>query len=205
MGLLSATTSLTRYRVDGTIEDPIIETIAVGLKKNTIADIDDNPSEQAVGWVNFQDPFKTNFDGSSFMIGTSIVFALRIDKKSIPSKMVQKHVSIESAKRLKELGRDFLSANEKRAIKDSILNRLNLKMPSTPNVYDVVWQYEDSELWFFSNLKSANEELETLFIKSFGVSLVRAIPYTMATMDKQMTADKLDQLNRLTAGQQDNG
>jgi recombination associated protein RdgC len=205
MGLLSTTTSLTRYMVDGTIKDPILDTIAAGLKKNTIADIDDNPSEQAVGWVSFQDPFKTNFEGSSFMMGTSTIFALRIDKKSIPSKMIKKHVAMESAKRLKDLGCEFLSANEKRAIKDAVVNRLNLKMPSTPNVYDVVWQYEAGELWFFSNLKSANEELETLFIKSFNLSLVRAIPYTMAALDKRITAEKLDHLNRLCADRQNNG
>lgn len=204
MGLLSATTSLTRYKVDGKLEDPILDTIAAGLKNNTISDIDDNPSEQAIGWAGFQDPFNPNFDGSSFMIGTYIVFALRVDKKSVPTKMVQKHYAIESAKRLKELGRDFLSANEKRMVKDHVINLLNLKMPSTPNVYDVVWLYEMGDLWFFSNLKSANEALETLFIKSFGVSLVRNIPYTMAAMDPQMTAQEQDLLRRLSAGQQEN-
>lgn len=204
MGLLSATTSLTRYKVDGKLEDPILDTIAAGLKKNTISDIDDNPSEQAIGWAGFQDPFNPDFDGSSFMIGTYIVFALRVDKKSVPTKMVQKHCSIESAKRLKASGRDFLSANEKRMIKDHVINLLNLKMPSTPNVYDVVWLYETGELWFFSNLKSANEALETLFIKSFGVSLVRNIPYTMAAMHPQMTAQEQDLLQRLSAGRQEN-
>jgi recombination associated protein RdgC len=203
MGLLSATTSLSRFKVDGQLDDPVIDTIAAGLKKNTITDIDGNPSDRAVGWSSFQDPFKPDFEGSSFIIGTSIVFALRIDKKSIPSKMVQKHVAVESAKRLRELGRDFLSANEKKMIKDHVINQLSLKMPATPNVYDVVWQYESGDLWFCSNLKSANEELETLFIKSFGVSLVRSIPYTMAALDKRMTASEQDALNKLSA-QQDN-
>ncbi len=203
MGLLSATTSLTRYKVDGKIDDPIIDTIAAGLKKNTISDIDDNPSDQAAGWASFQDPFNSNFEGSSFMIGTYIAFALRVDKKSVPTKMVQKHFSIESAKRLKDSGREFLSANEKRMVKDHVVNMLNLKMPSTPNVYDVVWQYELGELWFFSNLKSANEALETLFIKSFGVSLVRSIPYTMAVMDPRMSPQEQDLLHKLSAGQQD--
>ncbi len=203
MGLLSTTTSLSRYKVDGKLDDPIIEAIANGLKKNVIADIDGNPSDRAVGWSSFQDPFKPDFDGSSFMIGTSIVFALRVDKKSIPNKMIQKHVAVESARRLNELGRDFLSANEKKMIKDHVINQLSLKMPATPNVYDVVWQYETGDVWFFSNLKSANEELETLFIKSFGVSLVRCIPYTMAALDKRMTAAELDALNKLSA-QQDN-
>ena len=201
MGLLSATTSLSRFKVDGRLDDPIIDTIAAGLKKNRITDIDGNPSDRAVGWSSFQDPFKPDFEGSSFMIGTSIVFALRIDKKSIPTKMIQKHVAIESAKRLRELERDFLSANEKKMIKDQVINQLSLKMPATPNVYDVVWQYESGDLWFFSNLKSANEELETLFIKSFGVSLVRCIPFTMASLDKRMTAAEQDALNKLSAQQ----
>jgi recombination associated protein RdgC len=201
MGLLSATTSLSRFKVDGQLDDPVIDTIAAGLKKNIITDIDGNPSDRAVGWSSFQDPFKPDFEGSSFIIGTSIVFALRIDKKSIPSKMIQKHVAVESARRLQELGRDFLSANEKKMIKDHVINQLSLKMPATPNVYDVVWQYESGDLWFFSNLKNANEELETLFIKSFGVSLVRSIPYTMAALDKRITASEQDALNKLTAQQ----
>jgi recombination associated protein RdgC len=201
MGLLSATTSLSRYKVDGKLDDPIIDSIAAGLKKNTITDIDGNPSDRAVGWSSFQDPFKPDFDGSSFMIGTSIVFALRIDKKSIPHKMIQKHVAAESAKRLNDLGRDFLSANEKKMIKDHVINLLSLKMPATPNVYDIVWQYETGDVWFFSNLKSANEELETLFIKSFGVNLVRSIPYTMAALDKRLTTAEQDALNKLSAQQ----
>ena len=201
MGLLSTTTSLTRFKVDGKLDDPLIDTIAAGLKKNVITDIDGNPSDKAVGWSSFHDPFKIDFEGSSFMIGTSIVFSLRIDKKSIPGKLVKKHVAIESAKRLQDLGREFLSANEKKMIKDHVINQLSLKMPATPNVYDVVWQYEAGDLWFFSNLKSANEELETLFIKSFGVSLVRSIPYTMASLDKRMTASEQDTLNKLAAQQ----
>lgn len=201
MGLLSPTTSLSRYKVEGKLDDPVIDTIAAGLKKNIITDIDGNPSDRAVGWSCFQDPFKPDFDGSSFIIGTSIVFTLRIDKKSIPAKMIQKHVAALSAKRLEELGRDFLSANEKKMIKDHVINQLSLKMPATPHVYDIVWQYEAGDLWFFSNLKSANEELETLFIKSFGVTLVRSIPYTMAALDKRLTTAELDALNKLSAQQ----
>lgn len=199
MGLLSTTTSLTRYRVEGHLEEPIIDGVYSGLKEHCIADIDENPSDQAAGWVTFQNPFQRSFDNANIVMGTDFVFALRIDKKSIPAKMVQKHIAIESESRMKVTGRDFLSPDEKLAIKDHVLNRLHLKMPSTPSVYDVVWQYEKKEVWFFSNLKGANEELETLFIKSFGLSLTRCIPYTMAALDKHMTSDQLDALSRLRA------
>ena len=79
---------------------------------------------------------------------------------------------------------------------------LNLIIPSIPNVYDLVWQYEKNQLWFFSNLKAANEHLETLFNKSFGLHLIRKIPYTMAAFDQTLTSTQLDQLNRLSAQEQ---
>lgn len=199
MGLLSTTTSLTRYRVKGQLDEPIMDSVYRGLKQHCISDIDENPSEQAVGWTTFQNPYQNGFNGANVMFGTDFVFALRIDKKSIPAKMVQKHIALESEKRLKDLGREFLSANEKQAIKDMVLNKLHLKIPSTPSVYDIVWQYEKKSLWFFSNLKGANEELETLFIKSFGLSLIRSIPYTMAAFDHKMTSEQLDALSRLSA------
>jgi recombination associated protein RdgC len=199
MGLLSTTTSLTRYTVNGELKDPILETIAAGLKKNAISDIDGNPADQVAGWTNFSNPYVPNFEGSNFSIGGYLVFSLRVDKKSIPTKMIQKYFSAESQKRLKDSGREFLSANEKKIIKDHVINLLNLKIPATPNVYDLVWLYEQKEVWFFSNLKSANEHLETLFTKSFQLTLIRRIPYTMAALNATLSDNELDILNKLAA------
>jgi recombination associated protein RdgC len=70
-------------------------------------------------------------------------------------------------------------------------------MPATPNVYDVVWQYEQGSLWFFSSLKSANEQLETLFFKSFGVHLIRQIPYTLAMLKDILSSAQKDALEKL--------
>ena len=202
MGILSATTSITRYKVDGQLDEPIIETIEAGLKKNAITDIDGNPSDQAAGWTSFKNPYEPDFEGSSFVLGTYLLFSMRLDKKTIPTKMVQKYMAAETAKRLKDTGRDFLSANEKKMIKDHVLNLLNLKIPATPNVYDVIWQYEAGELWFFTTLKSANEHLETLFTKSFHINLVRRIPYTMAMDIKDLSHNQRDALAKLAPAEQ---
>ncbi len=83
-------------------------------------------------------------------------------------------------------------------IKDHVINALSLRIPATPNIYDLVWNYEDSSVWFFSNLKAANEELETLFSKSFDLSLIRIFPYTAAYLSADFSDSQRDELQQLS-------
>ncbi len=198
MGLLSSTVSITRYKVEGEIEKPVLETIANGLKRNTITEIDNDNVERAAGWTSLENPFNPDFEGSSFVIGAHLVFSLRIDKKTIPQKVVKKHFTVEVVKKLAESGRDHLSKNEKQLIKESIIEKLSRQIPATPNIYDLVWTQEESLLWFFSNQKAANEELETLFSKSFKLSLVRLFPYTMADLMSGLSDKDRDVLSKLS-------
>ena len=198
MGILSSSVSVTRYRVEGQIKAPILETVANGLKKNAIAEIDDDVSDKAVGWTSFHKPYHPDFYGSSFVYGNYLVFSLRIDKKSIPAKILKKHFMIESARLLAKSGREFLSRNEKSVLKDQIIDRLSLRIPATPNVYDLIWSYEESSLWFLSNLKATNEELETLFTRSFKLTLIRLFPYTTADLMLGLSDAQRDQLTHLS-------
>jgi hypothetical protein len=198
MSILASSVSITRYQVQGKINTPIIDNIANGLRNNTIADIDNQISDKAVGWTSFDKPFQPNFDGSNFVFGAYFVFALRIDKKSIAAKVLKKHYTIEAAKRLADSGREYLSKNEKKLIKEHVLSGLSLRIPATPNVYDLVWNYESSTVWFFSNLKAANEELETLFSKSFNLSLIRLFPYTTAELASDLSDSQLDELQKIS-------
>ena len=198
MGILSSSVSITRYQVKGHLKAPILETVANGLKKNTVSEIDEDVSEKAVGWTSFHSPFHPDFSGSSFVYGNYFVFSLRIDKKSISPKLIKKHFTMESAKHLASSGRQFLSRNEKKVLKDHVFHRLSLRIPATPSIYDVIWNYEESCLWFFSNLKAANEELETLFSRSFQITLIRLFPYTAANLTMALSESEKDQLSSLS-------
>ena len=198
MSILSSTVSITRYKVHGKIGAPIIDNISDGLKSNTILEIDNQISDTAIGWTSFDKPFQPDFDGSSFVYGNYFVFALRIDKKNIAAKVLKKHYTIEVAKRMADSGRDYLSKNEKKLIKDHVISGLSIRIPATPNIYDLVWNYEDSVVWFFSNLKAANEELETLFAKSFSLSLIRLFPYTAAELSSSLSDSQRDELHKIS-------
>ena len=201
MGILSASVSVTRYQVQGKIKAPVTENITNGLKDNTIAEIDNQISDKAVGWTSFDKPFQPDFEGSSFVYGSYFVFSLRIDKKNITPKVLKKQYTIEAAKRMAESGRDYLSKAEKKLVKDHVISGLCLRIPATPNVYDLVWNHEDSSVWFFTNLKAANEELETLFSKSFGLSLIRMFPYTAAELSSGLSNTQRDELQKISLTQ----
>ena len=201
MSILSGSVSITRYNVLGKIEAPITENIANGLIANTIAEIDNQISDKAIGWTSFDKPFQPNFEGSSFVYGSYFVFSLRIDKKNITPKVLKKHYMIEAANRMAENGREYLSKTEKKLVKDHVFNRLSLRIPATPNVYDLIWNNEDSFVWFFSNLKAANEELETLFAKSFNLSLIRLFPYTAAELSSELSDTQRDVLQKISPTQ----
>jgi len=198
MRLLSASNSITRYRIEGRLKKPVLETIAAGLQKNAISEIDDHASEKAVGWTSVEKPYQPDFSGSTYAYGTYFVFGLRIDRKTISPKIIKKYFEIESARQRAESGRQYLTRNEKQTIKDQVIDRLNVKIPATPHVYDVIWNYENSVLWFFSNLKAANEELETLFLRTFDLTLIRVIPYTAAHLDSDLTDGEKDNLLKLS-------
>jgi recombination associated protein RdgC len=198
MGLLSSSVSITRYRVEGDLEKPVIETVAAALKKDSISEIDDHASELTAGWTSFDNPYQPSFEGSSFVLGTYLIFSLRIDKKNIPSKIIKKYCAIEMAKKMEVTGRQYLAKNEKKMIKDHVFNVLSLRVPATPNIYDVLWNYEDASLWFFSNLKVANEKFESLFAESMKLKLIRLFPYTIAQLTAGLSDLELDVLAQLT-------
>ncbi|MDX2439578.1 MAG: exonuclease [Desulfobacterales bacterium] len=201
MSISSSKVSITQYNVQGKLNSQIIDTIADGLTKHTIADIDQQVLERAVGWTSFDKPFQPEFSGSSFVYGNYFVFSLRIDKKNIAAKILKKLYTIEAARRMSESGRDYLSKTEKKLVKDHVQNALCLRIPATPNIYDVVWNFEESSLWFFSNLKAANEELETLFSKSFRLSLLRIFPYTAADIYSNLKDSQRDELLNISPTQ----
>jgi len=198
MGISSSTVSITQYTVQGKLNSQVIDTVADGLTKHTIVDIDQQVIDRAVGWTSFDKPFQPDFSGSSFVYGNYFVFSLRIDKKNITAKVLKKHYTVEAARRMSESGRDYLSKTEKKLVKDHVQNALFLRIPATPNVYDVAWNFEGSSLCFFTNLKAANEELETLFSKSFRLSLIRIFPYTAADIYSNLKDSQRDDLRNIS-------
>ena len=197
MGLLSSAVSINRYRVEGEVKGPVLDNIGKGLRLNVFVELDDI-SEKSVGWTSFHSPFRPQFQGTSFVFEPHLVFSLRVDKKVVPPKVFKKHFALASAQHLEKTGRNFVTREEKEMLKEKVLTELRSRIPATPEVYDLVWRYEERTVWFFSFLKAANEELETLFAQSFNLTLIRLFPFTIADLAAGLSNDERDGLVKVS-------
>ena len=198
MGFLSNTHSLSRYHIEGEFDGSTMEEVRNGLIQNAIPKLESDYEELTMGWTPFESPYDPDFERFSCIFGTYFLFSMRIDKKSIPAKLVQKQMAIEIEKRKETSGRDFVSKNEKSEIKEMILDVLLSKMPAIPSVYDVLWDYENKNLFLFSTQKAANELFETLFLKSFGLKAIRLFPYTIVEKKSDIKETVKDRIYTLS-------
>lgn len=198
MGLLSSTHAVSRYYIDGDLPESIIETVRNGLIKNAIPKLESEYEEISAGWTPIESPYNPDFEKFMFQFGSFFLFSLRIDKKSIPAKLVQKHMAIEIEKKMEKSGRDFISKNEKMEIKEMVMDVLMHKIPSVPNIYDVLWNVEDRCVYFYSTQKAANEFFETIFFKSFKLKPIRLFPYTIIEKKGGFNAPVKDKILTLT-------
>ncbi len=197
MGLISSTHAVSRYHIDGEIEGSVVERILEGLTQYSIPRIESEYDEVSAGWAPVESPYNPDFSKFSFQFGTYFLFSLRIDKKSIPAKLVQKYMAIEMDKKKESSGRDFLSKNEKSEIKELVIDVLMHKIPAIPSIYDVLWNYEEKIVYFYSTQKAANELFETHFLKSFNVKPIRLFPYTIIQTQSDFSDDKKEQADAL--------
>lgn len=185
MGLISSSQTIVRYRVDPgpDISQGVMEYIRSGLISNAFPEEKDEHEEIVVGWVPFESPYDPDFEKYSMIFGAEFIFSLRIDKKTVPAKALAEQLSIAFKERLAETGREFLSKSEKSEIREILLEKLLLRVPFVPSMFDVAWNYEERKLSFFSNSRAAIELFETMFLKTFQRKITQVFPYTLIQMD----------------------
>lgn len=197
MPLFANSISITRYKVSGVLEGSINDKILNALNQNSIDVIVNEDTSKRMGWTSLEKPYQPYFDDFSFVYANYLSFALRIDKKNIPPKLIKQQVTVECEKKLDEEHREFLSAKEKKDIREHVTSVLGMRIPAVPDIYELVWQHESQNLYFFTTLKSANEDLEHLFSHSFGLKLIRLFPYTYATILSGLKDAEQDLFNNI--------
>ncbi len=180
MGFFSTSSSITRYKIVGEVDERLWENIPDLLKKFSFQDIDEVVDELSFGWVCFDNMLDNMWNTSSPYKGEYVVFSLRIDKRKISPAVFKKYYQL-ALKEIADEDKDlkFLPKNKKQEIKENLRLRLLQKTLPVPSVTDVIWDFKKGYVYLFTTNKSTKEIFQDLFIRSFNLGLVQITPYEL--------------------------
>lgn len=199
MPILSASVGLTRYRIVEEIPDTLIREIPELLTKFAFKDIDHTAEERSFGWVNFDDMLDDKWSVSPPEKGEYFTFALRLDTRRIQPAVLKKHLQIalnhEMAEAKKE-GKNFISRDRKREIKDQVTLKLRARSLPIPAIFDVVWNVPENRLYLATTNAKVMDMFEQYFDDTFQLNLEPLTPFFLA-MDKlgEEAVQKLESLD----------
>ncbi len=180
MGLLANSASFVRYSVEGDLPNHFWEFAAKQIAARSFRDIDDSYEEISIGWVSVLNMFDSEFSYASYAAGDYIALTLRIDERKVSPKALKKFCLKEEERLKKERQIPKLDRSQKLEIKENIHLKLLKKAVPIPATHDLCWNLGDGTLLFFSTNQKAQEILEDFFKETFGLTLVRQIPYLIA-------------------------
>ncbi|BDQ32960.1 recombination-associated protein RdgC [Pseudodesulfovibrio portus] len=199
MSILSASLGLTRYRIIEDVPDELLRQVPDKLKQFCMVDIDGTADERSFGWTNMDDMLDMNWTQSPPEKGEYLTFSLRLDTRRIPPAVLKKHNTIALNKELahnKEQGKNFVSRDRKREIKEQVTLRLRARSLPIPAVFDIVWNPTANRIYLSTTNAKVCALFEDHFAMTFDLHLEPLTPFFMA-MDVlgEDAAPKLENLD----------
>lgn len=168
------------YWVDGQPPKAFKETYQKEIQRYAFRDIDVSLDIlRSVGWVSVNHLFDRDFSGTEkFLWNQYIRLTFRADQLTIPSKLFKAYYTQkEQEYRKKNPQLERIPKRVKDALKQQVREEIIQKgvLPKTQD-YEMVWNLNSGQVFFFTTGKRVNEEFMDLFQKTFGLSLIFAHP-----------------------------
>lgn len=183
MSILSASLGLTRYRIIEDVPNELLQQVPEKLTQFCMVDIDATADERSFGWTNVDDMLDMNWTQSPPEKGEYFTFKLRLDTRRIPPAVLKKHYTIALNKELehnKEQGKNFVSRDRKREIKEQVTLKLRARSLPIPAVFDVIWNPSANRVYLDTTNAKVRSLFEDHFTLTFDLHLEPLTPFFMA-------------------------
>lgn len=183
MTILSASLGLTRYRIIEEVPRELLSQVPEKLKKFCFVDIDATADERAFGWTNIDDMLDMNWTQSPPEKAEYFTFKLRLDTRRISPAVLKKHYTIALNKELahnKEQGKNFVSRDRKREVKEQVTLRLRARSLPIPAVFDIIWNPTTNRIYLDTTNPKIRALFEDHFTITFDLHLEPLTPFFMA-------------------------
>ncbi|MCJ2164108.1 recombination-associated protein RdgC [Pseudodesulfovibrio sp. S3] len=183
MSILSASLGLTRYRIIEEVSNELLQKVPDKLKQFCMVDIDGTADERSFGWTNIDDMLDMNWTQSPPEKADYFAFGLRLDTRRISPAVLKKHNTIALNKELehnKEQGKNFVSRDRKREVKEQVTLRLRARTLPIPAVFDIIWNPAANRIYLTTTNAKVCALFEDQFTLTFDLHLEPLTPFFMA-------------------------
>jgi hypothetical protein len=176
--------SARRYRIDGDLPPIHDEEFAKRLSERRFRPLAPL-EERGIGWVTADNCLDAEMTAEAVERGPCAVFAMRIDRRRVSSRLLRARFDLEMrgrrkaaadvGERGKRLGRD-----ERQEIRRGLAQELLQATPPTIEAHPVLLYPRDRIVLFQCLSRPANEAFRALFLDTFDVGLSPLTPYHRA-------------------------
>lgn len=137
------------------------------LKMKQFIPIDATPDIKSFGWTNTNDINDFTFSTDSVARGEFYFFNMRLDKRTIPGATLRNETNKAIKEELARTGKDYLSRDRKREIKEQTELRLRTRTVPTPKTVQCVYDPGAEILYAGTTSKTEIEIIEDLLGETF--------------------------------------
>lgn len=180
MGILGSSYSFSSFwaRVPDSVEDRekwVLDRLQRYAFKDDVEGI-----SKRFGWVTAFEPYASQFNMDLVMMGEFALFSMRIDEKKVPKALIKKYLAIEEAKYMEEKGIKRVPRAARKRLKEKVEVTLMKRTLPVPCIYDVAWDLDAGEVYFFHTSSRVIGEFQEFFKRTFDLMPVPVVPYTLA-------------------------
>ncbi len=174
MGVLSGTMTVRRYRVEGQVPHDVGEALDAWAFRPSA---DPARRTDIEGWVSVHNLLDTGFgDRDTWLYDHYAVFALRIDRKVLPARLVRALLEKRESTWRAEHGRPRVPREVRDGMKEQIEDDLLARSLPRVQVHEVCWDLTAGCLLFHHQGETVNERFRALFHRTFGLRLRAETP-----------------------------
>jgi recombination associated protein RdgC len=174
MGIVGGAMTVRRMRVFGDLPEGWRELFRDRLNELAFRDPEEKQGKEEVeGWVLTQNLLDTDFtDFNRWLFNNQLVLALRVDKKTLPAKLLNATVQKRCEAWCQEKEVERCPASIKKEIKENLEDEwLDRTLPRVA-VTEAIWNIDAGYLLIHSLSSSTHERFKKRFHRTFGLKLV---------------------------------
>jgi recombination associated protein RdgC len=173
MAILKGALSVRRYRISGEVPENFRDLYQEALQSYAFREsADPARTAESFGWVEIHNLLDTSFaDFNRWLYDRYMIFALRVDKRSLPASLFRAHLEKREQAWCQEHGRQRCPAAVRKELKELLEYEMLVRTLPRVSVYEVCWNVVDGMLLFHNYSDTVNDRFRKLFRQSFGLGL----------------------------------